>query len=205
MKHAVIFVHPNADSFTASVARTYAAAAEALGHIVVTRDLYRIGFNPCLTAAEIPRENFHAEPDVVAERQLLQDADVFALVYPLWLNAPPAMLKGYLERVFGFGFAYGGHRHSAEPLLTGRKLIAFSSSGAPLQWVKDTGAMDAIHTLFDEYFARLCGLTALDHIHFGGLAPGATEEFVRARLAEVTKAVDAHFGAPARLHERMIS
>lgn len=194
MKHAIIFAHPNQNSFTASVATTYAQAVEALGYTSVCRDLYRIGFDPCLRPAEMPHENFEPGADVLAERALLEDAEVFALVYPLWLNAPPAMMKGYLERVFGFGFAYGGHRHSAEPLLNGRMLIAFSSSGAPLQWVRDTGAMDAIHTLFDEYFAQICGLTALDHVHFGGLVPGATPEFIEARLAEVTGAANRYFG-----------
>ena len=193
MKHAVIFAHPNADSFTASVASAYAQAAEGLGHAVIHRDLYRMGFDPCLKAEELPRENFTPAADVQAERALLKDVDVFALVYPLWLNTPPAMMKGYLERVFGFGFAYGGGGNSAEPLLSGRRMIAFSSSGAPLQWVKDTGALGAIHTLFDAYFAQVCGLTALDHVHFGGIVPGATQDFVRARLADVAKAVNTYF------------
>jgi NAD(P)H dehydrogenase (quinone) len=200
MKHAVIFSHPRQDSFTASVAAAYARAAEGLGHSVIRRDLYGMGFNPCLQTGEMPGENFHPAGDVMAERALLRDADVFALVYPLWLNAPPAMMKGYLERVFGLGFAYGGSGNSAEPLLSGRKLIAFSSSGAPASWVRDTGAMDAIHTLFDEYFARICGLTPLDHIHVGGLVPGATGDFVQARLAEVSKSVTRHFGKPG--HDR---
>ena len=46
MKHAVIFAHPGAQSFTASVAAAYAQAAESLGHTVILRDLYRIGFDP---------------------------------------------------------------------------------------------------------------------------------------------------------------
>lgn len=193
MKHAVIFSHPQADSFTASVAGAYAQAAEQLGHTVVRRDLYRMGFDPRLTTEELPRQSFTPTPDIQAERALLRDVDVFALIYPLWLNAPPAMMKGYLERVFGYGFAYGGGGGSANPLLVGRKMIAFSSSGAPLQWVKDTGALGAIHTLFDTYFAQVCGLTALDHVHFGGIVPGATQDFVEARLADVTKTVNQHF------------
>jgi NAD(P)H dehydrogenase (quinone) len=194
VKHAVIFAHPNAESFTASVAGAYAKAVVGLGHIVVRRDLYRMGFDPRLRAEELPHKNLIPAPDVAAERAILKDVEVIALIYPLWLNTPPAMMKGYLERVFGFGFAYGGGGHSAEPLLTGRKLIAFSSSGAPLQWVKDTGAMGAIHTLFDAYFAQICGLTALDHVHFGGIVPDATGDFVRARLDDVGKTVVKHFG-----------
>src|SRR4051812_27484654 len=120
---------------------------------------------------EIPGEKLSPCPDVQAERFMLRDADVYALFYPLWLNAPPAMMKGYLERVFGFGFGYGGAASSATPLLTGKKLIVFSSSGASLDWVRDTGAFEAIRTLFDTYFARLCGLSVLDHVHFGNVVP----------------------------------
>lgn len=194
LKHAVIFAHPNPASFTASVAAAYERAARRLGHRVILRDLCGLAFDPCLKAGELPGEHFRPAPDVLIERALLQDADVFALVYPLWLNAPPAMMKGYLERVFGIGFAYGGGNHDARPLLAGRKLIAFSSSGAPLQWVKDSGAMDAVHTLFDEYLAQICGLTTLDHVHVGGVVPGTTADFVRARLADVERAVERHFG-----------
>ena len=72
--------------------------------------------------------------------------------------------------------------------------VAFSSSGAPLQWVKDSGAMDAVYTLFDEYLAQICGLTSLDHVHVGGLVPGSSADFVHARLGDVEKTVNRHFG-----------
>lgn len=197
MKHVVIFAHPNAQSFTGAVAQTYRDAAQALGHTVICRDLYRMGFDPVLKAGEIPSaEGFVPQPDVAAERAILQDAEVFAFVYPLWLNAPPAMMKGYLERVFGFGFAYGAGGHSSNPLLSGRRLISFSSSGAPLSWVRDTGAFNAIRTLFDSYFADLCGMRALDHVHFGGVIPGASKDFVHARLEDVRKTVIKQFGSP---------
>lgn len=195
MKHALIIAHPKAESFTFAAARRYGAACEALGHATVTRDLYRIGFDPCLTASEMPTTaGFQPGTDVREERALIGDADVFAFFYPLWLNTPPAMLKGYLERVFGFGFAYGDGGHSYSPLLSGRKVISFSSSGAPLGWIKQIGALDALCVLFDDYFAKLCGMSALDHIHVGGLTPGASASFVEARLNDVEKTVKQHFG-----------
>jgi NAD(P)H dehydrogenase (quinone) len=195
MKHAVIFSHPNAQSFTASVATAYRETAEGLGHSVVVRDLYRMKFDPCLKAEELPRRDFQPAQDVAEERAVLKDADVFAFVYPLWLNAPPAMIKGYLERVFGYGFAYGAGGRSAVPLLQGRKLISFSSSGAPLEWVQQTGAFAAVHTLYDRYIADLCGMVSLEHVHFGNLAPEATSDFIEGRLADVRKAVRRHFAA----------
>ncbi len=194
MKHAVIFAHPNAESFTGAVAKVYADTVQALGHAVVVRDLYRIGFDPCLKPGEIPSERtFGPEPDVVAERAELRDADVFVLVYPLWLYAPPAIMKGYMERVFGFGFAYGGDGHSYNPLLSGRKLISFSSSGSPSAWAQQTGAFDALRTLFDKYFADLCGMTVIDHVHTGPMRPGASADFVQGRLEEIRRTVRKHF------------
>jgi NAD(P)H dehydrogenase (quinone) len=195
LKHAIILAHPNARSFAGAVADTYTRACHVLGHQVIGRDLYHIGFDPCLKTSEMPfADGFSPEPDVLAERALLRDCDVFAFVYPLWLNSPPAILKGYLERVFGFGFAYGAGGHSFTPLLSGRKMISFSSSGAPSDWLQKTGGLDAIRTLFDAYFAALTGLEFIEHIHVGGVRPGASESFVGARLKDVETCVARHFG-----------
>lgn len=194
MKHAVIFAHPKAQSFTASVAEAYRQAATGLGHSVLIRDLYRMGFDPCLKEAELPfTEEFRPGADVAAERAALAEVQVFALVYPFWLNTPPAMLKGYLERVFGFGFAYGKAGRS-QPLLQGRSLITFSSSGAPLHWVRETGSFAAEGRLFDSYFADVCGLKFLEHVHFGGIVPIIRKDAVSERLAQVDAAVKKHFG-----------
>lgn len=195
MRHAVIFAHPRKDSFTASVADAYARAAGSLGQEVIKRDLYGMGFDPCLKAGELPfATGFLPGDDVIAEREALQTCDVFALIYPLWLNTPPAILKGYLERVFGFGFAYGEDGHSYVPRLKGRSLISFSSSGAPTAWIRESGGLTAIQTLFDRYFAELCGMTPLGHFHFGGITPGASEFFIRGQLDQVARTVKTTFG-----------
>jgi NAD(P)H dehydrogenase (quinone) len=196
VKHALIISHPKAKSFTACIAEAYASACTALSHDIVVRDLYAMQFDPRLKAAELPfGKDFQPDPDVMFEREILTSCDVFALFYPLWLNAPPAMMKGYLDRVFGFGFAYGDGGHSYNPLLAGRKLVSFSSSGAPLSWVKQTGALAAVSALFDDYFANLCGMIALEHVHFGGVTPGASESFVQARMDDARKTVNRHFGS----------
>ena len=150
MKHAIIVAHPNPDSFNLTMARAYKAAVEHAGHRAELRDLYRIGFDPRMGAGEIPQSTgFKAADDVQAERASIGGADVFIFVYPLWLNSPPAMMKGYMERVFGMGFAYGPGG-GTEPLLAGRRMISITSSGAPKDWVVDTGAWQALRKLFDE-------------------------------------------------------
>ena len=194
MKHAVVVAHPALESFNLRMAQTYADAVRALGHEVVIRDLYRMGFDPVLKAAEIPATGFCPEPDIAAERALLADVDVYCLVYPLWFNAPPAMMKGYIERVFNMGFGFAPGAWGNEPMLDGKRLVSITSSGAPLHWVQDTGAWDAIQLLFDNHFAAVCGMTVLDHRHFGDIVHGITEESVEDCANEVRTAVNTLFG-----------
>ncbi|HEY8002770.1 MAG TPA: NAD(P)H-dependent oxidoreductase [Phenylobacterium sp.] len=195
MKHAVIIAHPNEKSLACAVGQAYADAVTALGQAVVVRDLYRIGFDPCLKASEIPSPSgFHFGPDVIAEREQLADVDVFAFVYPFWFNAPPAILKGYVDRVFSMGFGYGPALGGTEPLLDGKKLISFTSSGAPESWVRETGAMQALMALFDHHVAAMCGLQLLDHVHVGGIVSDITPEAFADVLEGVRAAVKTQFG-----------
>lgn len=195
MKHAIIVSHPKRRSFTMAMAKTYESALGGLDHSTALRDLYRMRFDPRLHAGEVPdAHGFSARPDVLAERKLLDDADVFAFFYPVWFNAPPAIHKGYIERVFGMGFGYGAESLGGNTqLLEGRRMITFSSSGAPMEWVRQTGAWDALRKLFDEHFANVCGLTVVDHVHFGGITSGLTSEQMTLHADRVRAKVLEHF------------
>ena len=196
MQHALIVAHPNPRSFIASLALAYGEAAKELGQKTIMRDLYGMSFDPCLKADEMPASaGFAARADVVGERVILRDIDVFALFYPFWLNAPPAMLKGYLDRVFGMGFAYGKGGDGNEPLLRGRKLISFTASGAPAEWVTKTGAWEAVRKLFDEHVAAVCGLQVVEHLHFGGIVPGIRGDVVARHRQSVRDLVARQFGS----------
>jgi NAD(P)H dehydrogenase (quinone) len=151
-------------------------------------------FDPRLRAGEISgAPDFAPGDDVKAERALLVDVDTFAFCYPLWLDAPPAMMKGYLDRVFGRGFAYGQRGEESGPLLKGRSMISFTSSGAPTDWIRSTGAWDALSRLVDSYFGELTGLAVVEHVHFGSVGPGMRPDAVERLLARVRDAVIRHF------------
>ena len=120
---------------------------------------------------------------------MLADVDVFAFIYPLWFNAPPAILKGYVDRVFSMGFGYKPGFGGTEPALVGRRLISFSFSGAPDDWVRDTGALTALVTLFDRHVAAMCGLQVVDHVHNGGVTHNLREDAVTDILASIRQAV----------------
>lgn len=188
MRHAVILAHPRAASFCASIARTCVETLRSLDHEVVLRDLYAMDFDPRLKASELPTDlGFSPALDVAAERQVLADVESFVLVYPFWFNGPPAILKGYFDRVFCMGFGYRPAFGGTEPLLVDRNLTSFSTSGAPEHWVNSTGALQAVMTVFDHHLAGVCGLKIRQHRHFGSILANLTEEAAGDMLGEVGK------------------
>jgi NAD(P)H dehydrogenase (quinone) len=112
-------------------------------------------------------------------------ADVICLVYPFWFNAPPAMVKGYVERVFGMGFGYAAADMGTRPLLAGKALVSVTTSGAPDGWVEQTGALQRVREGFDDQIASVCGFTVLEHLHLGAVTPGIRPDAVDAMLDEV--------------------
>jgi len=186
MRHVVVLAHPDPRSFNAAIANAYVGAVRAASHQAELRDLYRLGFDPRLQAQELPwHDGFAPGADAAAERAILAGADVIAFVYPLWFNAPPAMLKGYVERVLGMGFGYESTAPGTRPLLTGKQLVTVSTSGAPDAWVGQTGALERLRAGFDDHVAAVCGLTVLGHLHLGGVTPGIRDDAAEDMLGEV--------------------
>lgn len=198
MKHAIIVGHPDPASFTMSMARTYETTIKDIGHTPVLRDLYRIAFEPRLSVAELPGREGEVPDEVAAERQLLKDADVFAFIYPLWFNSPPAIVKGYIDRVFGLGFGYNILRDGGqEPLLGGKQLIHLTSSSSRNAWLNEQGAYYSLRNLFDDYFGRVCGLQVRPHIHSDSINPGLDTRWVREALKSAEIQIRRYFDPDA--------
>ncbi len=197
MKHAIIVGHPDPNSFTLAMAQRYAETVSALGHEHVTRDLYRLDFDPRLKLSELSdRPNWLAAPDVETERKTIGNADVFVFVYPLWFNAPPAIVKGYIDRVFGAGFGYSQLRAGRQkPLLAGRQLISITASGSSAAWLNEQGAWVSLRNLFDDYLGRVCGMRVRPHIHFDSIVPGLKKRWVDTNLKTLETRTQEYFAA----------
>jgi len=138
-------------------------------------------------------------PDVAAERALLADADVFVLIYPIWFGSTPAILKGYIERVFGVGFGYASVKGGGnKPLLTGRKMISFTSTGSENTWLVDSGSWNAVRKVFNERLASACGLESIEHVNFGGVDADMPAGRVEEAVSEVREVVAEVFPAERR-------
>ncbi|MCT4704864.1 NAD(P)H oxidoreductase [Enterobacteriaceae bacterium H11S18] len=107
----IVWAHPRSDSLTAQVVNEIQGEAQEKGMKVATLDLYRIGFNPALDVADEPdwdNPNKQYSPEVHRLFNEMADNDTIVMVFPVWWYGFPAMLKGYLDRVWNNGLAYGG-------------------------------------------------------------------------------------------------
>ncbi len=187
--HAVILAHPDADSFNAAAAQAYCEAVRGLGHEAVLRDLYRLGFDPVLKSSEQPRPDRYAMAnDVAAEIAVIEKADVFVLIYPVWFGAPPAILKGYIDRVMGAGFSYGAIRErSRHRFMGGKQLLSISTSGNSIQWLDEQGAWLSLRTVFGQYLAQSFSMARSEHLHLSNIVDQMTERHVNEELYRVTE------------------
>jgi len=106
--HALaVFAHPQRDSFTgAMLAATLAGLADA-GHSAEAADLYREGFEPRFGPQDYAQFRGETLPaDVLREQARIDRADALVLVFPVWWWSFPAVLKGWIDRVFSEGWAY---------------------------------------------------------------------------------------------------
>jgi NAD(P)H dehydrogenase (quinone) len=186
LKHGIVVCHPAEASFTMAIAQRYAQAVRARGHEAIIRDLYRIGFDPVLSEDE---RQGHPHPDVLAEWEVLGNIDVFVLAYPIWFGAPPAMLKGYIDRVFGAGRTRGDAGSGAgTSLLEGKHLVSLTLSGSLVSWLDERGVMESLRNLFDRYLADVFRLSETHHYHFDGVQPDLPERDYRFHLAAADQA-----------------
>jgi NAD(P)H dehydrogenase (quinone) len=108
VKVLVVHAHPVAESFGAAVRDRAVTALRAAGHDVDLLDLWGEGFAPALSLDE-RRGHLdppQSKPHLAAHFARLRQADALVLVYPTWWGGPPAMLKGWFDRVWANGVAF---------------------------------------------------------------------------------------------------
>jgi len=173
MKHLVIVAHPVADSFTMALTRAYTAQLEQLAHSQRTYDLYRMEFDPVLTAEELSRTTtgHAANADILRAQDDIRAADVLTMIYPLWWLSMPAIMEGYVDRAFARGFAYDSRDGGEHGVLSDKKSVLITVSGAALPLLVQRGNWNAVQVLQDTHILRSAGFTLLEHVHFDEIVP----------------------------------
>jgi NAD(P)H dehydrogenase (quinone) len=160
MRVLVIYAHPLADSFAAALHQRVLAALRSGGHQVDDCDLYAVGFDPVLNAAE--RESYNTPtPDLsgVAEHVArLRAAEGLVLCFPTWWYGMPAILKGYFDRVWAQGVAFRlaeGGGAILPGLANIRKVWVVTTYGAPWWYIRLV-LRDPVRAVLLGGLARLC-------------------------------------------------
>jgi len=186
-RHVVILAHPNPRSFNASVANIYSETVRSCGQDVIVRDLYALGFDPVLKDEERPHEHgITLSADVQKEIDVIRGADIYVLIYPIWFGMPPAMMKGYIDRVLGAGAtAREIQNRSAEGVLNGRQMLSITTSGARDVWLDEQGQVESLRNLSTRYLFHAFGIKSCEHLHLGGIVEGFPKRFVDEKLQDV--------------------
>lgn len=171
MKTLIVYAHPEPRSLNGSLKDLAVSTLEAAGHEVRVSDLYAMSWKAVVDAADfgehatsplqvVPssRGAYDAgtlTSDVVAEQEKLLWADTVIFQFPMWWYTMPAILKGWVDRVFSFGFAYGVGVHDetrygerfGEGTLLGRRALLSVTVGGPQSHYADRGIDGPIEDL----------------------------------------------------------
>lgn len=190
----VVVAHHRADSLTAAMARRAATRLEAAGYRVDLLDLHAEGFDPRNSVEDEPdygdRDKRYS-PEVHAHAERLLAADVVVVAFPVWWFGLPALLKGWIDRVWNYGLAYG---RRGKPM-AGKRMLWLGLAGL----TEDDPNSDLTHALLDGTLRRgISGFCDVTDVHTLALFDSegkdlqgeARERHFAALLARADGAVD---------------
>ncbi|MFD1955685.1 NAD(P)H oxidoreductase [Paenibacillus thailandensis] len=157
MKILTVVSHPRVNSLTFSVAARFTQGLADAGHETEILDLHRSGFNPVLWEADEPDwssdDRKIYSPEVEAEIERMQKHDALAYIFPIWWFSLPAMLKGYIDRVWNNGYAYGSNK------LHHKQVLWLGLAAAPKEHFEKRQYDKMLSQLLNIGMADYCGIS----------------------------------------------
>ncbi|MCR3758859.1 NAD(P)H-dependent oxidoreductase [Clostridium felsineum] len=170
MNNLIIFAHPNPNSFCKGIVDRVVKTSEENSANVKVRDLYKLGFDSILKPSDFEDlQKGKVSEDIREEQENIKWADVITFVYPVWWAAFPAILKGYIDRVFSYGFAYKHEDGQANGLLKGKKVILICTTGSPSEAYAESGMHNSMKQVADAGIFKFCGIEDVRHTFFGAV------------------------------------
>jgi NAD(P)H dehydrogenase (quinone) len=196
VKYLIVYAHPNPKSFNHAILERCEAALKDAGRNYEVRDLYALKFDPALDRKDL---DLLGEGKVVKkvedEQRLIREADVLIFIYPIWWFGMPAILKGYIDRVFTEGFAFSMDGERLAGLLQGKRVIIMNTTGASRDVLLRTGYEEAMRKMEDIGIFDFCGMRVFAHKYFYGVE-NVDEAARKKMLEEVPDIVSAAKTAP---------
>jgi NAD(P)H dehydrogenase (quinone) len=200
MKVSVILAHPSTQSFNTAIARMAVSELERNGHEVAFHDLYAEKFDPILPFDEISKDA-RVSDEVELHCREIAAAEGIIIVHPNWWGQPPAILKGWVDRIIRPGLAYeflDGDEGEGIPvgLLKAKAALVFNTSNT-LQERERRVFGDPLETLWKNCIFGLCGVETFSRDMFGVVVTSSEEQ--RAEwLGRVREAVAHYFPRQAK-------
>jgi NAD(P)H dehydrogenase (quinone) len=165
MKWYVLLAHPNPGSFNHAVCSAFVEGLKEAGAAYKVNDLYATGFNPLMAGDDFNQfEDSGVLPqDVVAEQEKVDAADGLALIYPVWWNETPAILKGWLDRVLSKDWAYDiSAEGEFKALLKLKKVVILNTADNPIVLLEANGLNAAARLSKADGTFLFCGAAEID-------------------------------------------
>ena len=188
----VLLGHPDSkNSFNGAIARTATAALEDQGYSPVFRDLYAEGFDPILTLIEATGPVEKAPPEMLAEIEQLKACYGMVFVHPNWWGSPPAMLRGWVDRVLRNRVAYGYTEEGPWQGLNDKVVQVFSTSNTPRDYELEVYG-DPLERHWKNIVFGVCGSKSFERRNFQQIIL-SDEATRKAWLAEVDEIIRRRF------------
>ncbi|MGL5785865.1 MAG: NAD(P)H-dependent oxidoreductase [Bacteroidales bacterium] len=177
MKQLVIYAHPDSKSFCHAIKDDYVQALQAQGKEVKVRDLYAEDFQPVLRYNELQQlcKGDEMNEDLKIEQAFIKWADVITFIYPVWWSGMPAILKGYIDRVFSYGFAFKFDNNRFVGMLTNKRVLIINTMGGERDIYLQTGMLTAMENIIDNGIFKTCEMDVIGHYFFGNLVERGDE------------------------------
>jgi len=167
MKNLIIYAHPNPASLNHFLKQTVLESLENSTQEIVIRDLNEINFIPVLSLDDMSGQRMgQVAEDVQKEQDFISWADRIIFIYPIWWTGMPAIMKGYIDRVFSYGFAYRYDQGIQKGLLAGKKAIIINSHGKSNAEYEESGMDKALALTSDTGIFDYCGFEIQQHFYF---------------------------------------
>lgn len=179
LNHLVVYCNPNPKSLSAAYKDAIVQWTELTGNNVNVRDLYQVGFHPVMEMGDFDAQKRGQIPeDVKVEQDYVRWADLITFIFPIWWAGMPALLKGYIDRVFVKGFAYRMKEEAGqfEGLLSGKKVVILNNMGFPYDYYEKIGMLNSLRQTMGQGVFAFCGMSVVEHRFFGHLDEASKAE-----------------------------
>lgn len=177
MQASLIIAHPNPDSFNHAIMKTIHMELLKQEIDIHYHDLYQEDFDPILRKEEINNDNIPAEMKIYCNE--IQASDLIIIVHPNWSGQPPAILKGWIDRVMRAGISFQFEETEQGPqikgLLKAQTTLIITTSDTPEE-IEKTVYGNTLHSIWNNNIFQVSGVKKITHKIFSPVLFSSSEQ-----------------------------